>query len=199
MEPPTTAPTAEDLSSSPPTAVVSQWMFTISQRFQNLLDKSTPYLRYRWIAFLCIALTYVVRVCIVGGFYVVSYALGIYLLNLLIGFLSPQVEPELYDGPTLPVRDSDEFRPFVRRLPEFKLWFVCLFYFYCKLRIRALWFEIDQLLLGIINTSSKIRSLEILYLIKLVMYWCPIPEEIVYYLQPQLHQLSPFVILMVLI
>ncbi|MFS8002144.1 putative retrieval of early ER protein Rer1 [Helianthus anomalus] len=54
-----------------------------------------------------------------------SYALGIYILNLLIRFLSPQVDPEfqdLSDGPFLPNRSSDEFRPFVRRLPEFKFW-----------------------------------------------------------------------------
>ncbi|KAL4345148.1 hypothetical protein AHAS_Ahas11G0249400 [Arachis hypogaea] len=38
-------------------------------------------------------------------FYIVSYDLGIYMLNLLIGFLSPQVDPEiqeLYDSTTLP-------------------------------------------------------------------------------------------------
>ncbi|THG08239.1 protein RER1A-like [Camellia sinensis] len=60
------------------------------------------------------------------GFYLVSYALGIYILNLLIGFLSPQVDPQfqdLSDGPSLPIRNSDEFRPFVRRLPEFKFWY----------------------------------------------------------------------------
>ncbi|PRQ21318.1 putative retrieval of early ER protein Rer1 [Rosa chinensis] len=54
-----------------------------------------------------------------------SYGLGIYLLNLLIGFLSPQVDPEIHDlsdGPSLPTRGSDEFRPFVRLLPEFKFW-----------------------------------------------------------------------------
>ncbi|CAH1426823.1 unnamed protein product [Lactuca virosa] len=52
-------------------------------------------------------------------------ALGIYILNLLIGFLSPQVDPEfqdLSDDPTLPSRSSDEFCPFFRRLPEFKFW-----------------------------------------------------------------------------
>jgi len=32
-----------------------------------------------------------------------------------------QVDPEL-DAPTLPSRREDEFRPFVRRLPEFKAW-----------------------------------------------------------------------------
>ncbi|KAL4589422.1 hypothetical protein LXL04_002329 [Taraxacum kok-saghyz] len=56
---------------------------------------------------------------------VVSYALGIYILNLLIGFISPQVDPEfqdLSDGPTLPSWNSDEFRPCVRRLLEFKFW-----------------------------------------------------------------------------
>ena len=31
------------------------------------------------------------------------------------------VDPEL-DAPTLPSRREDEFRPFVRRLPEFKAW-----------------------------------------------------------------------------
>ncbi|KAK4405274.1 protein RER1B [Sesamum angolense] len=44
------------------------------------------------------------------------------LLNhLLIGFLSPLVDPELEptDGPSLPTKGSDEFKPFIRRLPEF--------------------------------------------------------------------------------
>lgn len=56
-----------------------------------------------------------------AGFYIVTYALGIFNLNLLLGFLTPQVDPEL-EGPTLPSRKEDEFRPFVRRLPEFKFW-----------------------------------------------------------------------------
>ncbi|KAH9663716.1 protein RER1C [Citrus sinensis] len=33
------------------------------------------------------------------------------------------IDPEYSDGPTLPTRGSDEFRPFVRRLPEFKFWY----------------------------------------------------------------------------
>ncbi|GMP31401.1 hypothetical protein CsSME_00005630 [Camellia sinensis var. sinensis] len=95
-------------------------------RYQYLLDKSNPYVRKRWIAFATIAIIYVLRVVIFPGFYLVSYALGIYILNLLIGFLSPQVDPQfqdLSDGPSLPIRNSDEFRPFVRRLPEFKFWY----------------------------------------------------------------------------
>lgn len=34
---------------------------------------------------------------------------------------SPQINPEL-EGPTLPSKSDEEFRPFVRRLPEFKFW-----------------------------------------------------------------------------
>lgn len=39
----------------------------------------------------------------------------------MIGFLSPQIDPE-EEGMVLPVHDSQEFRPFQRRLPEFKFW-----------------------------------------------------------------------------
>jgi len=91
-----------------------------------LLDKSTPHVLNRWVAFLFVASVYVLRVYLIQGFYIVSYGLGIYILNLLIGFLSPQVDPEiqnLSEGPSLPTRGSDEFRPFVRRLPEFKFWY----------------------------------------------------------------------------
>ncbi|KAK4367783.1 hypothetical protein RND71_011575 [Anisodus tanguticus] len=114
---------ASDASSSTPSSAVTKLTTSASKSFQHFLDKTTPFLLYRWIAFFFIALLYVVRVYLVEGFYVISYALGIYILNLLIGFLSPQVDPEfqdLSDGPTLPTRETDEFRPFVRRLPEFK-------------------------------------------------------------------------------
>ncbi|GFY93777.1 Rer1 family protein [Actinidia rufa] len=114
-----------DLSSNAPASAASRW--SLSQRFQHLLDKSTPFVLQRWIAFAAVAIVYVIRVWFAEGFYIVSYALGIYILNLLISFLSPQVDPEfqdLSDGPTLPTLSSDEFRPFVRRLPEFKFWCV---------------------------------------------------------------------------
>ncbi|KAK4393264.1 protein RER1B [Sesamum angolense] len=45
------------------------------------------------------------------GFYMVSYALGLYILNLLIGFLSPQVDPEFFDGLTLPTQALTSFGP----------------------------------------------------------------------------------------
>lgn len=62
----------------------------------------------------------------------VAYALGIYLLNLFLAFLQPKFDPsndaldnEMEDGSvgTLPINRDEEFKPFIRRLPEFKFWY----------------------------------------------------------------------------
>lgn len=61
----------------------------------------------------------------------VAYALGIYLLNLFLAFLQPKFDPsndaldnDMEDGAigSLPTKQDEEFRPFIRRLPEFKFW-----------------------------------------------------------------------------
>src|SRR5882757_539485 len=64
---------------------------------------------------------------------------AIYILNLLLAFLQPKFDPSLQDdlmadeieegGPDgvrspLPSSRDDEFRPFVRRLPEWQFWCV---------------------------------------------------------------------------
>lgn len=66
---------------------------------------------------------------------------------MLIAFLTPKIDPAVYDfengiiiidsfiysfvdnillmsddGPSLPTSANEEFRPFIRRLPEFKFW-----------------------------------------------------------------------------
>ena len=109
-------------------AAAAKWRSDASRAFQYYLDRSTPHSTGRWVGTLAVAAIYALRVYMVHGFYIVSYGLGIYLLNLLIGFLSPMVDPELDpsaspDGPALPTRGSDEFKPFIRRLPEFKFWY----------------------------------------------------------------------------
>ncbi|KAJ0971670.1 hypothetical protein J5N97_019629 [Dioscorea zingiberensis] len=103
----------------------SKWRSDFSRKFQYYLDRSTPHPIGRWLGTAAVAAIYVLRVYFVQGFYIVSYGLGIYVLNLLIGFLSPMVDPELevLDGASLPTRGSDEFKPFIRRLPEFKFWY----------------------------------------------------------------------------
>ncbi|CAG8572966.1 13467_t:CDS:2 [Racocetra persica] len=81
----------------------------LERRYQKFLDEVTPFVAYRWIA----------------------TALGIYLLNLFLAFLQPKFDPslemdiaesEVEEGPSLPTKADEEFRPFIRRLPEFKFW-----------------------------------------------------------------------------
>ncbi|KAJ9567530.1 hypothetical protein OSB04_003496 [Centaurea solstitialis] len=112
----------DDVHSS--SSAVADWTNALSQRYQYLLDKSTPFVLHRWIGFGLIFFIYLLRVFIVQGYYVITYGLGIYILQLFISFLSPQVDPEFQDDPhhALPTHGSEEFRPFVRRLPEFKFW-----------------------------------------------------------------------------
>lgn len=100
------------------------------QIYQYYLDKTVPHLIVRWVSVVLLAVFYAIRVFTLQGWYIVTYALGIYMLNLFISFLTPKIDPALQqleddtdpDGPTLPTRSGDEFRPFMRRLPEFKFW-----------------------------------------------------------------------------
>ncbi|GKU85322.1 hypothetical protein SLEP1_g2 [Rubroshorea leprosula] len=106
-------------------APIARWKSDFARAFQYYLDRSTPHITERWLGTLAVAAVYMFRVYHVRGFYIVSYGLGIYILNLLIGFMSPKVDPqlEILDGAALPTKESDEFRPFIRRLPEFKFWY----------------------------------------------------------------------------
>lgn len=113
----------------PPNNPVVTFFRRLNITYQTLLDKSTPHLPLRWAFTLLLTVFYFIRVYFLQGWYIVTYALGIYLLNLFIGFLTPKIEPVAGgadsddEGPQLPTRTSDEFRPFMRRLPEFKFWY----------------------------------------------------------------------------
>jgi hypothetical protein len=93
-----------------------------ARKWQHYLDLSAPHTGPRWVVSALVVFIYCLRVYLINGWYIITYGLGIYVLNLLIGFLSPQSDPEI-EGPTLPTSKDDEFRPFIRRLPEFKFWY----------------------------------------------------------------------------
>jgi hypothetical protein len=63
----------------------------MSKKWQYLLDKSSPHTVARWIFMFILLGSYMLRVYLVNGWFIVTYGLGIYLLNQLIGFISPQV------------------------------------------------------------------------------------------------------------
>ncbi|KAJ8443677.1 hypothetical protein Cgig2_019659 [Carnegiea gigantea] len=87
----------------------------LARAFQYYLDRTALHPLGRWLVTLGIVMFYALRVYLVKGFHVVSYGLATYVLNLLIGFLSPKVDPELegLEGAS-PGKDSDEHRPFER-------------------------------------------------------------------------------------
>ncbi|ODQ78807.1 hypothetical protein BABINDRAFT_162486, partial [Babjeviella inositovora NRRL Y-12698] len=75
---------------------------------------------------------FALRIVYAQGWYIICYALAIYLLNLFLAFLTPKFDPSLEqemhresmeEGITSEQETSEEFRPFIRRLPEFKFWF----------------------------------------------------------------------------
>jgi hypothetical protein len=80
---------------------IAQLQGAMGRKFQVVLDKSVPYIGKRWALFCVFVLIYLVRIYFLDGFYIVTYGLGIYNLNLIIGFLSPQMDPDS-DGPSLP-------------------------------------------------------------------------------------------------
>lgn len=101
---------------------------TDQRAFQYWLDKSTIFPTYRWIFFTLTLVLFFLRVYLANGYFIVAYGLGIFLLNNFIAFLSPLDDPsDMDDGLSLPTSEKEgkEFRPFTRRLPEFKFWVAC--------------------------------------------------------------------------
>ncbi|MCJ1333457.1 retention in endoplasmic reticulum protein 1 [Thelotrema lepadinum] len=131
-----------------PFASVAGTTSRFTRQYQALLDKSTPFVIYRWVGTAVLLVFFFIRIIFAEGWYIVCYSLGIYLLNLFLAFLQPKFDPSLAEDESLedgdvrsplPVKQDEEFRPFIRRLPEFKFWVsatrAILIGFFCS------WFE----------------------------------------------------------
>ncbi|KAK2547935.1 Protein RER1, partial [Acropora cervicornis] len=66
-----------------------------SARYQTFLDSTVPHLTPRWITTLVMMFLFMARIFYLQGWYIVTYALGIYQLNLFIAFLTPKIDPAL--------------------------------------------------------------------------------------------------------
>lgn len=104
----------------------------VRRAVQYWLDKSTIHIVPRWILFTVILALFFLRIYLIQGYFIVAYGLGIFLLNNFIAFLSPLDDPtdvggQRDDGLSLPTtsKEGKEYRPFARRLPEFKFWMAC--------------------------------------------------------------------------
>ncbi|CCU76664.1 Golgi membrane protein (RER1) [Blumeria hordei DH14] len=132
-----------------PFAAVTAQTSRLQCQYQSLLDISTPYVPHRWLGTIALLMMFFVRIFLAQGWYIVAYSLGIYFLNLFLAFLQPkfdpsnEVEDDEMEGGTagsLPTKQDEEFRPFIRRLPEFKFWYLAtratLIGFFCT------WFSV---------------------------------------------------------
>ncbi|KAG4087789.1 rer1 protein [Neocallimastix lanati (nom. inval.)] len=123
-----------DIANSPKPSRIKKTYRSIVQKYNSTISTLTPYTLYRWIFTISLIIIYLVRTFSLKGWYIVTYALGIYLLNIFLAFLSPKFDPALEmddededededdEGLVLPVHEDDEFKPFIRKLPEFKFW-----------------------------------------------------------------------------
>ena len=121
--------TGEDVLRQKP-SIVATFFKRVGQTYQIWLDRWTPHTMSRWVFTVVLVMLFILRIVMKQGWYIVTYGLAIYHLNLLLAFLTPKIDPALAhleeedsgDGLELPTRQNDEFHPFNRGLPEFKSW-----------------------------------------------------------------------------
>jgi hypothetical protein len=82
------------------------------------LDKSVLYIKTRWIIAAISLVVYALRVYSIQGFFIITYALGIYILNVCVGVMTPQANVDAGEQ----METTEEFRPFQRRVSEFQAW-----------------------------------------------------------------------------
>ncbi|OJA18863.1 hypothetical protein AZE42_05226 [Rhizopogon vesiculosus] len=161
---------SSDESASTPLHAAQVSFSKLQRQYQQTLDRWTPHVLQRWLATLGLLALFMLRIVLSQGWYIVCYGLAIYLLNLLLAFLQPKFDPSLQDDlladeieeggseqnvPVLPSQRDDEFRPFVRRLPEWQFWLSST---------RAT-------LISLFCTSSEIFDVPVYWPI-LVVYFC---------------------------
>ena len=116
---------AEDGSVASNNPVVKSYQQAM-KHYQFYMDKITPLVKERWIGLGVMLILFVLRIVMSKGWYVVCYALSIYLLSQFLAFLTPKFDMTLQqdeDNKELEAGErASEFRPFIRRLPEFKFW-----------------------------------------------------------------------------
>eukprot|EP01054_Gregarina_sp_Poly1_P002087 Gregarina_sp_Poly_1__2086@NODE_154_length_12409_cov_137_944904_g136_i0_p7_GENE_NODE_154_length_12409_cov_137_944904_g136_i0NODE_154_length_12409_cov_137_944904_g136_i0_p7_ORF_typecomplete_len271_score25_88Rer1/PF03248_13/2_2e52DUF3270/PF11674_8/0_033DUF3270/PF11674_8/5_8e03DUF1453/PF07301_11/0_095DUF1453/PF07301_11/6_1e03_NODE_154_length_12409_cov_137_944904_g136_i077348546 len=124
--------------------------------YSTLVDRTTLWFKTRWLVFFVAIALFCIRIILRQGFYISAYALGIYQLSLFVGFLSPQKDRET-ESYILPLsgQESGEYRPFLRKIPEFSFWY---------LGLRAT-------LLALLSTAFDVLDLPVFWPV-LVFYFC---------------------------
>lgn len=117
----------------------------LSQKYQQFEDRIVPFKAGRWGALGTMVFLYCLRVFVfVGGFYIVTYTMGIHLLYCVVVLITPLNDPDGnnqddgLDGVTLSsgagsgsggsershsaAAGPAEHKPFIPKVQEFKVW-----------------------------------------------------------------------------
>lgn len=68
--------------------------------YRNRIDKYIFYIKLRWILTIILLSLYIYRLIIIGGYYVISYLMGLYILHLSVQFFQPLGLPNIEDEET---------------------------------------------------------------------------------------------------
>ncbi|KAL3636082.1 hypothetical protein CASFOL_020632 [Castilleja foliolosa] len=108
-------------------------VYAIKNRLQYYSDKLKGQFRYRWISTFVLACFYGLRVYLHGYYILVTFIMGLVLSSCMIFFLTsvymdddPDQDPSVSSDapPLLPIKASDELRPFVPMIPELRFWWL---------------------------------------------------------------------------
>ena len=81
--------------------LASDVLVQCQRRYRQMLDKTVTHSTVRWIFLVGLLVLFIVRIWLLQGWFIVTYGLGIFLLNLFIGFITPLVR-----APPAPARPS---------------------------------------------------------------------------------------------
>eukprot|EP01015_Nassula_variabilis_P025689 TRINITY_DN503_c0_g1_i4.p2 TRINITY_DN503_c0_g1~~TRINITY_DN503_c0_g1_i4.p2 ORF type:complete len:191 (+),score=1.09 TRINITY_DN503_c0_g1_i4:120-692(+) len=104
----------------------------VSRKVRTRTEQYILFPTQRWVITAALFLIYILRIYAVGGYYVISYILGLYVLHLIVQFLTPKGIPDLEDeddeeNMQLPIHqtqenESSEPKPLTRTVSEFHFW-----------------------------------------------------------------------------
>uniref|UniRef100_A0A7S3CJG4 Protein RER1 n=1 Tax=Strombidium rassoulzadegani TaxID=1082188 RepID=A0A7S3CJG4_9SPIT len=149
--------------------------FIARRKYRLFMDTIVVYPSQRWVYFGLCLVSFLYRVMSTGSYGFLLYCLGVMYLKNLILFLQPQdelmseLEIAVEGDFVLPMKESDEFKPFERKRPEMEVWkqlsffttiaLVCTFFEFFNFDVHPLILTMYFLLLCVLVFRAKIKHM----------------------------------------
>lgn len=112
-------------------AMFNVYRHKVEVEYRKFLDYITPHVILRWTVTYVLITLFMGRIIFAEGWYIVCYTWAIFMLNMFLKFLTPKFDPSIEQdmenesveaGTSKMDENDEEFKPFIRRLPEFRFW-----------------------------------------------------------------------------